>query len=527
MHVFDRPSPHGPRVRCTSFGRSGPGGCRPMVSLAVQQIHDRCAIYTAPAMASRLLDLAGWTEDVDLSSAILLEPCVGEGAIIVEGVRRLVRSLLARGLPLDLGSLRARIRGFEFHSGAVRTARTAVRRLLIDHGLDSSNAGILANDWIQERDFLLEPFGAASHVVANPPYLRWSKLPSSLATTYRSIMPAMATRGDLAVAFLHRMTDWAGEDGEIVALVSDRWMYAQYGAEFVQALTADGWRLKVIDDRPTSPFVEEVGAYSAIVSLSKRVAAKAEEQRALPRAAASELHEMLLARHGSIVGADCMVRVGPALGAGRTFLPCPGEIAEIEPELLRPFLQRDQLDGGEVRDTPHRVAVPYDSAGRLIDIENWPGFGKWVRRHEQALRARARFANSDDWWRTIDSVPAIWAEAPKLLLPELCREARTTLDAVGAVPAHSLYAIWPGHWPAVALQRVLNAGLLELTAIATAPRLKHGWFRFYKRFLVRTPLPRWMDLSQADRNALMGCDVRFAEVYRKLFDHDPGKVPQK
>jgi hypothetical protein len=71
-------------------------------------------------------------------------------------------------------------------------------------------------------------------------------------------------------------------------------------------------------------------------------------------------------------------------------------------------------------------------------------------------------------------------------------------------------------------QRVLNGGLLRLTAEAEAPRLKGSWFRFYKRFIVRTPLPKWSALSIDAQTGLTSSDVaRFDAVYAELFERLP------
>ncbi|HSP24067.1 MAG TPA: hypothetical protein VLQ65_02735, partial [Saliniramus sp.] len=69
---------------------------------------------------------------------------------------------------------------------------------------------------------------------------------------------------------------------------------------------------------------------------------------------------------------------------------------------------------------------------------------------------------------------------------------------------------------------MLNAGLLELTARAEAPRLKLGWFRFYKRFLVRTPLPKWPTLSTTDQLDLQESGEGFNATFRELFGFSPG-----
>lgn len=275
---------------------------------AIQQLHDRCAVYTSASTASRLLDMIGWTAEADLSKSVLLEPCVGEGAILLEGARRLIASMRSKRRGLDKAALLPRIKGFEFHPGAASVASISLRRLLSEAGVSWTTACQLTEKWIRQRDFLLERPIRATHVAANPPYVRWGKLPQVLAKRYRGVLPPAATRGDLSVAFLHRMQEWACENGAISALVSDRWMYAQYGEDFVKETLTHGWTINVVDERPADPFVREVGAYSAIVLLTKGKDV-GRSVAATTRSAACALHSVLLARHGTLGDAGCRVRV--------------------------------------------------------------------------------------------------------------------------------------------------------------------------------------------------------------------------
>lgn len=489
---------------------------------AIEQLHDRCAIYTSAPTAARLLDLIGWTSNADLSQAVLLEPCAGEGAILLEGVRRLLDSFRSHGRVTSLGDLKPRIRSFELHPGAAATLRRLLRKLLVEKSISPKHADQLVLEWVGERDFLLEESGRATHVAANPPYVRWKNLPAILASLYRETLPTVSTRGDLSVAFLNRMQEWASDGGAIVALTSDRWMFAQYGDSFLQDTKSRGWTITVADERPSDPFMKTVGAYSAIVLLT-RGGRPAHRLTSNQRDKAQAMQCELLARHGSLHDAGCNVRVGPALGAGRTFILDPDDVAEVEDELVRPFLERKDLVGSAVNTARLRVVVPYDRRGVLIDPSDWPRFKTWVHRRRETLSKRSQFREKDQYWRTIDAVPTLWSTGPKLLMPELSNKPFVTIDRTQAIPAHSLYAIWPGEWPIDVLQRVLNGGLLEITAKAEAPALSHGWMRFYKRFLLRTPLPQWSQLSHDDREGLSSDALEeFEETFEGLFGFAPG-----
>lgn len=488
---------------------------------AIQALHDRCAVFTAEPTAKRLLDLIGWPPERDLESAVLLEPCVGEGAILLEGAKRLIRSVRDRRLPLSLACLAPRIRGFELHAPTATVARLALERLLSDEGLPRASAKRLASDWIRVEDFLLADPAAATHVAANPPYLRWGKLPPPLSDQYRAKLRPLATRGDISVAFLERMLQWAGGDGKISALVSDRWIFAQYGAEFLAECALQGWHLDVIEERADQPFVRKVGAYPTIVRLT-RGQTPAGVVTFVERSEARRLHARLVERYGTLSGAGCRVRVGPALGCGVLYLLPPEETKSIERTLLRSYVDRSGLVGQRASISDRVVISPYDASGRLISLESYPKFKAWALRNKKRLKARSQFKEAKVWWRTIDAIGLQWQQGPKLLVPELCREPRAVLDDSVAIPAHSIYAIWTDEWPIKALQRVLNGGLLSLTARAEAPRVGNGWFRFYKRFLERTPVPRWQSLGPSARSSLSRGDWKsFSGTFEELFGFAP------
>lgn len=360
--------------------------------------------------------------------------------------------------------------------------------------------------------------------------MRWSKLPRRLAATYRAALRPEATRGDLSVAFIDRMLDWTDAEGQVVALVSDRWMFAQYGAAFVAQIAERGWGLRVLDDRPPNAFVREVGAYSAIVKL-QRGGTDLSDGATLHATRQTErrLHDALLARYGTIVEAGCTVRVGPALGCGDTYIVDEAADFGIEAELLRPYIARQNLLDGRAVASGSVVVVPYDRHGKPIQMADWPGFATWISQHKAKLSKRSCVRPDGAWWRTIDAIGSQWAQSPKLLIPELCQRPRATLDCTASIPAHSLYAIWSTKWPIGALQRVLNSGLLRITAEAQAPMLKHGWFRFYRRFLVQTPLPKWSTLSTSQRNALVAVDkAAFDAAFLELFGFVPDpELPSK
>src|SRR3546814_15805628 len=91
-----------------------------------------------------------------------------------------------------------RVRGYEFHPGAAKTARAAVTNHLIARGWNGGIASSAADRIIETTDFLLSPVPCSSYdvVEANPPYWRLlAHLPPerTYRCEYESKIPATAT----------------------------------------------------------------------------------------------------------------------------------------------------------------------------------------------------------------------------------------------------------------------------------------------------------------------------------------------
>src|SRR5690242_12866693 len=68
-------------------------------------------VFTRRWVVDLILDLVGYTADLDLGAKTLIEPSCGTGAFLVPVVERLVESSQAHGR--ELGSLRGAVRAFD------------------------------------------------------------------------------------------------------------------------------------------------------------------------------------------------------------------------------------------------------------------------------------------------------------------------------------------------------------------------------------------------------------------------------
>ena len=515
---------------------SAPTG-EPMESDAeIEELHRRCGVFTEDTTARSMLGSIGWTDTADLACACLLDPCVGEGAFLVPAAEALVGSLRRTGIPLTNETLDGRIIGFEIHRRSFHKARAKIRSALRRLGVDSGLARSLASTWVSNGDFLLRDFGESrfTHLVANPPYLRWANIPPALSTAYRAALPGECTSGDLSVAFIARMIELAADGARIALLSPDRWLYAVYAERFrshwmkrvciEHVERVDSWRV----------FRSSVSTYPVIARLTKASRCDRAGEGLHPSltdgASLAAVVDGWWRRFPDVEEVGCEIRVGPALGCEAAFVGRK-ENLDVEKELLIPCLRPREIVGDQVVWGGNSVINVHSPGGDLISLDRFPRALRHFEAFKGRLQARACVKgkkgqrHSDRWYRTIDRLdPEVWSRN-KILLPEIVRIPRIALDDDGYLPSHGIYAIFSDVWPLPVLRDLMASGVFGLVMECIAPRLNGNYKRCYKRFLSRVPLPFWNGLEHRVRSDLAAVCAdrdrkRFSEIIARLYEVD-------
>jgi hypothetical protein len=279
------------------------------------------------------------------------------------------------------------------------------------------------------------------------------------------------TGGDLFVPFLNRALESLRADGRCGFLCSDRWRYMAFAEAFRRK-----WLplLDVIseDHLPASnAFVKDVDSYPTILIASIRP-----PQEQIPL--------VPVVRTGTTLGElGYVVKVGPALGHTPAFVLQQGE-CDVEPELLRPWIDGSEIQEGVVAWAGRRVITMFGDDGKLIHAERYPLLRARLQRFRKKLKGRSIVHKGAPWFRPIDRVRASdWAR-PKLLVPELAKVPRVAIDRSGAIPSHGVYAIFAPGDDIDALNERLCDGRLAIALEGIAPKVKGGYVRCYRRFLV-------------------------------------------
>lgn len=427
-----------------------------------------------PAVAGRILDAIGWRAEADLSNVGLLEPAAGSGEFVVQAGERLVASCRLRSIEPTIQRLGPRITAFELHPQVAFKAQRRVSDSLQSVGVHRVTATACAAAWIRNADFLLSelPELGYSHVVGNPPYIRWSKIPTYLKSIYEDRLPRNVIGGDLFLPFLDRAFDFLQPNGKCGFLCSDRWMYMAFAERFRQKWLP--W-LNILSNEPVNAaevFDRRVAAYPTILLASKRPT-RTTGNPAANQQAGRTLEEL-----------QYVIKAGPALGHTPAFVIQPDE-DDVEPELLHPWIDSSEILEGAVKWRGRRVVAMFDDDGKLVDLQRFPRLERRLKRFSAELTNRYIVRNGAPWYRTIDRIRAVDWRRPKLLIPELAKTPRVVLDLSDAVPSHGVYAIFAPSYRIESLYETLRDGGLARALDGIAPKLKGNYTRCYKRFLSR------------------------------------------
>ena len=487
-------------------------------------------VLTKPHVVDLILDLAGYTPDRDLTKLRLLEPSCGTGAFLVRAIEHLLISAKRRGIKLSAHS--DCITAFDIDPDHVAASREAVETALIDGGVSGSVACKLAENWVQEGDFLLAPLDQYDAVVGNPPYIRIEQLSPRLQTEYRRRYSSLFDRADLYVAFIENGLSLLKPNGVLSFVCADRWILNRYGAPLRKTI-ADRYKVQCyIDLHNTSPFESEVIAYPAIFALSPGKSASVpvfQLQTASPEECAAvsatlagrktrtkltsfcyetwftEDEPWVLGHPDSLkflrqleakfqpLEADGQTKVRIGVATGNDDIYIVGKDADIEKDRLVPLVMRSNIEAGEIKNSGNFVINTFDEAGKILDLSKYPRLKKYLNKHNtDILRRHVAQNNASSWFRTIDRVYPELVGVQKLLIPDIAGANEVILDDGNYYPHHNLYYITSTNWDMEVLGGLLSSKVALFFIWSYAVRMHGNYLRFQAQYLrkIRLPAPK-------------------------------------
>lgn len=498
-------------------------------------------VYTKPWMVALILDLAGYTSDRNLGRLVAVEPSAGDGAFLVEMVRRLV--VACRNYSTPLIDADQCIRAFEINVSAVDRAIELVTHTLIGLDVSESLASRLAKSWIKETDFLEASLGfpVADFVIGNPPYIRLEEIPPAKAAFYRSFS-AMRGRADIYIAFYQAALQQLKPGGVCVFICADRWMLNDYGSGLRELITTQGFSVRtVIEAHDVAAFESDVSAYPAVTVIAREPQGPVIVAKALPGIENTDLVEVLAlishARSGPALRvarfadwfhngepwpcsspealqllkhleATCppledkttgtKIGIGVATGADSVFIT--SQKPDIEPDRLLPLALASDLEAGRVNWSGHYLINPWNEQG-LVDIADYPRLSAYLEPHRALLTDRhTAKERPHQWHKTIDRVTLSRANQEKLYIADIKDRLLPALDLGQTYPQHNLYWITSEQWDLRVLGALLMSAVGEFFIHCYGVRMRGGFLRFQAQYLrrIRVPHPSWITPALAD-----------------------------
>ena len=523
----------------------------PMVSAAIEKLsiapgtESRGAIFTRAEVVDFILDLAGYTQDQPLHEKRLLEPSFGGGDFLLPAIGRLLAawrsSQHAKTVVEELGDA---IRAVELHRKTFSATRAAVIERLKQEAIEDQSAVALADRWLGQGDFLLEPIeGQFDFVVGNPPYVRQELIPAPLLAEYRGRYHTMYDRADIYIPFIERSLSVLAKGGRLGFICADRWMKNRYGGP-LRSLVADQFHLKIFVDMVDTPaFHSDVIAYPAITIISRETpgATRIAHRPAIDRAALTTLADALRARNlpqnagsvrelarvtngsepwllessdqmalirrlekqfPSLEEVGCKVGIGVATGADKAYIGDFDKL-DVEPDRKLPLVTTKDILSGEVKWHGQGVINPFVEGGGLVELRSYPRLRRYLEARREVIAGRHCAQKSPaNWYRTIDRIIPALASRPKLLIPDIKGEAHIVFECGELYPHHNLYYVTSDEWDLRALQAVMLSDVTRLFMSTYSTKMRGGYLRFQAQYLRRIRIPQWADVSTLLRTEL-------------------------
>ncbi|WNF06413.1 Eco57I restriction-modification methylase domain-containing protein [Brevibacillus borstelensis] len=499
--------------------------------------------YTKPEIVSLILDLAGYTSDRLLHKSTLLEPSAGEGAFLIEAVKRLISAAMRysdgelftdENLAFDL--LRNAICSIELNSMTYHRLRSNINKILRGYGASEILCRHLLDQWIVQTDFLLwnKPVERRfDYIIGNPPYVRIENLDETMAKEYRRRYATLFDRADIYVAFIEHGLEMLAEGGRLSFICTDRFTKNRYGKELRHLINENYRVVHFLDIHNTQPFMDVVSAYPCIFTIENGLKGEA---RTLKMDEVSSMHleearKYLLGGfettcHGIethtikdwFKGSDpwvlngeraqsilrkleeshplltesphnITVGIGVATGAKDIYIVHPEKV-DIEPEVLLPTVTKDDIKDGYINWRGYYVINPYKPDGTLVNLEEYPKLQTYFLSHEKRLKERNTAKNNPaKWYKTIDRIFPERLKEPKLLIPDIKSENLIVRDDGHFYPEHSLYYITAGTWDIEALQALLTSSIIKFFIWSYATKMRGDYLRYQAQYLKKIRLP--------------------------------------
>ena len=447
----------------------------PAPAVEIDQLHAATAIYTASHVINALLDRLDWPN----RPGTLLDPSAGDGAFLIEALKR---------LDLSNPSNLERIKGWESHSVASAQASDAISKNLRAQTFRPRLARKLASSIVVNKDVLVDgPVTERFEIISgNPPYLCFRRLPPYFKVLYGSEVAPYA-RGDILYAFLDSCTKLLAPNGKVGLICSDRFLINDTTAELRQQL---GRRVGISHlarvDQNTAFYRPKQRVKNSpprihpveVIFEPRQLAPLQLTQDPLSPDSLNASNES----SGQTLSDIASVNLAPWLGPEGIFIidrkTANGLRGHTE---LIPAVDTDDIERTtDTLTTPTRFMIKTSPTVEPLTK---------VRQHlqNQISRMPPRGRRPSYWLPP--ELPKLPLDQPSLLIPRIARTLRVIDLPAGVLPInHNLSIVSAGRIPLPEIKKILLSDKSQEWIKAKSPRLENGYLSITTQRLRRLPI---------------------------------------
>lgn len=492
-----------------------------------------------PWVISHMLDLCGYDQSQDLVLRRIVEPAVGDGAILGAIVQRLSASCREHGH--DIGEAYDSLVAYDVDASKVREARLVVVDLLLADGWPAQVAVWLAASWVRHGDYLLvDRSVGVDHIVCRPPYAAFNHISQRLYTTYRSTHPCLDSRSDAYIAFIEHGLQTLGRGGSLVTIIPTNWLGSHSGGK-LRSKIYNGYAMDLLLDLTEADvFNRRISGLTPMICVLRNGLQQspvvAEAKRNYYHPDGKQLHTWLEGTENTLdapnisahrlthwpysperrwrfrpsnpalirlhhqhprLGSHPGIKVGHGIRTGMDEAFIATATDPIEPERLLPIATTSDIKEGHLAWQGRQLVNPWDDQGQLVKLEAHPLMADWLGRHRQVLAER-RAIGDDLWYRTNDEFDQVVSGRSKLLLPKICHRLLPLHDNIGLCPHFHFCYIVSDSWSLEALGGLLLSRVANQLIREHCQAGRGGSLHIRAGALSSMPIPAWSDVPIAE-----------------------------
>jgi hypothetical protein len=388
--------------------------------------------------------------------------------------------------------------------------------------------------------------GGFDIALANPPYVRMELFKGAKPTLRRNFPHVHAERADLYVYFYARTHQILRQDGVACFISSNKWLRAGYGESLRQFLL-DNQAFHLVVDFGDQP-VFDATAYPAIFLWQKSprgtsattwaevtdleacygegiLAHVSRIGHSIPPSQFGQ-GKARLADSASVQQRSKMEQSGQRLGEVVRGSIYRGVVSGLNKAFVIDGVTRDQL----IRQDPKsqeliKTLVQGDDCRRYevhsrdsyllytnhgVEIRRYGAVRDYLKQFKEDLEKRA---TQQEWYELQQPQAAFvpFFEKPKIIYPQIGKEARFALEVDGLFPLKTVYVLAISDWYLLA---VLNSASMAAYMDETLTRLRGGYFEFYTEKVEKMPIP---NVSECERTVVsqLACHTQTLHTRRR------------